>query len=141
MDILHSQGVEDLDSVCPPDGVGGVVIAGHQHYWDACLGKASNSSCEFPLVGGRWIAALVGITGEDGQVHLLSQAPLHDPVEGSQEVRQSYGEPCLRVPAPVAFHSQVYVGEVKEFDHGSDGWSPNRFLRYLILGISVGSTS
>ncbi|MCJ7619887.1 MAG: hypothetical protein MUP64_06690, partial [Anaerolineae bacterium] len=57
---------------------------------------------------------------EDHKVDVLGEGMVNDEVQGTQEVPDAGAEPGLRVEATVVLHPKVQIGEMEEFDHGTD---------------------
>ena len=115
VDLFNGQGIENLNSGSPADGVGHIVVAGKEKDGDAAGGEAVNPSGKLSLLGLARLTALVGITAEEDKVCPVLKGIVYQLVKGGQEVFQSCRKAAGRVNVPVVFHSEVQVGKVDDF--------------------------
>ena len=71
-DLWDAEGGEDLDGAGPAAGVGDVVVADQEEDGNAVLGKVGHAAGELALVGLGRVAALVGVSGEEDEVNVLT---------------------------------------------------------------------
>ena len=82
---------------------------------DTTGGQPVNAFGKLPLLSLTRLAALIGITAEEDKVYPVLQGIVHNLVKGRQEVKEACRQPGSRVNASVAFHTQVKVGKVEDF--------------------------
>ena len=118
IDLRHAQGGVDFNGVGAAGGCRQVVIAGQQEGGDAGVGKPAQPAGQFPLVGLRRVAALVGVPGQENQIHPVGQGELHQLVQRPQEIAQSGGQPGVGVGAAVVLYADVQVGKMQDSHNG-----------------------
>ena len=114
VDVGYLQGGKDLHRGSPIDGVGQVVVAHQKKGGDARRRQPGQTLGELPLLGLGWIAALIGIPGQQDQVHVLGQGVLHHLVQGGEKVQQAGGKAGPGIYPAVVLHADVQVREVQD---------------------------
>ena len=116
-DVWDGERGEDVEGGGAGGDVGHVVVADEQEHGYAGVREACDAPCELALVRLRWVAALVGVAGEQGEVYAAIDGVVDELVEGVEEVGEASAEAGGRVGVAVALDADVHVREVED-THG-----------------------
>ena len=116
-DVGHGERGEDVEGGGAGGDVWDVVVADEQEHGDVGVREAGDAPCELALVRLRWVAALVGVAGEQDEVYAAIDGIVDELVEGVEEVGEASAEAGGRVGVAVALDADVHVREVED-THG-----------------------
>ena len=87
---------------------------------DAGRRETMHTDCQLTLMRGRWVARLVGITGEHDEIDLSFDRLVEGVFQTGCEVKHTCIETGCRVEPAVGLYADVGVGNVQESDrHGA----------------------
>jgi hypothetical protein len=89
------------------------MVAYQQEHRNAGVGDPLDPPRKLALVGGVWIARLVGVAGKDEDVHPLVDGVVGKVAEPAQEVHHAGVDPGGGIYPPVVFHTDMNVGGVQ----------------------------
>ena len=97
---------------------GDIMIAGDKYGGYFGSREPHNAPAPLALKGGGWAAVLVGIAGENHQVHLFLDGGIHDGIQRLEEVHHAQRQASAWVVRAIVSDIDVSIRKMEQFDHG-----------------------